>query len=1027
MAWVLLLIVWLISPIVLIILLVNKNNELKRVRKLLEETLENRKEIQRDSWSEPVQADTEEKVQSEQTITEEMPQAEQTIPEETAQPAQSIYVQRPGSSASVNRTSETGKDQTKSNNDATEQRSIAAQRRAAAQNNVVAKQRRNEEKQQIPAIVWLFGIGILLMLTAAAIFATSSTWNMLPAIGKIAVLLVTVSVFYVVAYISKSKLELEKTSITFFILGSTFMAVVNIAAAYLGWYGDYYMADGDGIQLIWSISTFITAVCMIVGYLIYRTRILGLLGYLFMLLTVMLGAAFATRNMVCIAICMGVALIIAQAYVYFDENRRGIVVVGKSQDIMCYIFAAEACIIALCYGDDSDIPLIVMSVVALVLAGVRSYLQLRYETDRKNILGIIASCLAVVTLGAGMRVFEYFYQRLEVSLVIFVVAYTALTVMRRKDVYNRYVNLCVSSFSEVLIFVAMIAQFIEIAFSEANISGVLIIVLAAVLYVLEHLNSENRMAVMSALTFYWVMLLVLGRMWDGSNELTVAVVETTIAVISVVAGRLIYRKVVAENENGVLIDWMSICSFSMLFWVYLQYSHDDTGTFVTLLMWAVYVASYYGRQNWITDRIALTVAIGWAAIVCGNQPFVEISHDVITEWWIAVIIIATGLIGIVWRRYGKAYSFVWLVVTSLCFIGEAVEIGLAGEGSICIAKMVAYLLAVAVLAAFALIKKNKVLTVEVGVVLLLFSALSFSIDALPVFIAAMVMAAGYFVYLHYDMSVFSILPVIQMYITIVAQDVNEVVWLIVFIAVVVLGFVLHMVWEDDEHRVFSDDILGISAIIPVIAIWSIGDDKWAFVGTMLLALYMLSFYKRYSDDSQALINKILLSVASVVVALAWITQPFVDMSSFAETEWMIIAFMGTCIFNMIVVYKHDTNDTWGWITFAVAIICVLVQAQCAIFKGELAAALILGISMLLVLLWAYATKRKQWFMLAAITLIAQCIYASRAFWTSIAWWVYLLVAGVALITIAARSEYRKRQGIEEKRDENKHFLQGWRL
>ena len=78
-------------------------------------------------------------------------------------------------------------------------------------------------------------------------------------------------------------------------------------------------------------------------------------------------------------------------------------------------------------------------------------------------------------------------------------------------------------------------------------------------------------------------------------------------------------------------------------------------------------------------------------------------------------------------------------------------------------------------------------------------------------------------------------------------------------------------------------------------------------------------------------------------------------------------------------------------------------------------------------------KKKQWFMLSAITLVAQCIYASRKFWISIAWWVYLLVAGAVLIVIAARNEYKKRQGEAEgaygdgRDDEKRHFFDDWTL
>ena len=143
--------------------------------------------------------------------------------------------------------------------------------------------------------------------------------------------------------------------------------------------------------------------------------------------------------------------------------------------------------------------------------------------------------------------------------------------------------------------------------------------------------------------------------------------------------------------------------------------------------------------------------------------------------------------------------------------------------------------------------------------------------------------------------------------------------------------------------------------------------------------------------------------------------------------------MAVCLFNMLVVYKHDTDETWGWVTFAVATVCIIVQGENAIATGKVTDALILGSIMLGVVIWSYMSKKKQWFMLSAITLIAQCIYASRRFWMSIAWWVYLLVAGAVLIVIAARSEYKKRQGevngifADDEDVEKRHLFDGWTL
>lgn len=1025
---ILLLIAWLISPIVLTIMLILKNNELKRVREQLKNAVSNGSGAVNGNDSvmtETVVPVTEETVSSTVSPTA-MPQNDTN--------AKSIYVQRAGSAAArANSDVETRSQESviRQPHPGQVRRTQSGQAQARQPQPRPVRQpqpRPAVEKKQIPAGVWLFGIGILLVLMAGAIFATT-TWAILPAAGKIAVLMMTVSVFYVAAFIAKKKLDLNNTSITFYILGSMFIAVINIAAGYFGWYGDYYTYDGGGILLIWSISALISSLCMIVGYIFYRTRVLGLLGYYFLLLTVLLGSCFAFDSVVPITLCIGVTLLITQLYSWLDRGRGGLDIVGKSNDIMCYLYAVYAFFLTMVYvGDDMNILLCILAIVTVAIAGIRLFCQAREEQFKFSIPGLIAGGMAILTLGFGCRFLEYFYLRLEVSFLIYLAIYVLITVLGRRGIYNNPVRWCVSVFSQLTIFAILPAHLIAESLRGVNAGTCFIILMAAVLYAIEHMNKENRTAVLSGLTFYSGIIYVITAEWMDDKLAVISAIGIAITVISVVLGRIIYKKVVTENENGILIDWISICSAIVLFTTTLISINDDTVGFIVLLVWGAYAASYYRRQNWIMDRICLTVAIAWTMFVIGSQQFIDIPKQIIIEWWIVIAIVATGLIGIVWRSYSKAYSFVWLAVTIVCFVAEYAEISVCIYGENYTAKMLAYLAGVAILFVFAFIRKNKVLTVEAGFAMLLFSVLSFEADAVALFVFALVMAVAYFIYLHYEgLSLFSFVPVAQLYVTVASFEPVELVWLIVFAAVVAGSYLLHSIWADGEKKELSDDILGVSAILPILAIWDGGDDKWCFAGIMMLALFVLSFYKRYSDDSQSMINKVILTVASLIVVVGWVNQPFMEMGDLAKTEWILFAFMAVCVFNMLIVYKHSTNDVWGWITFAVAIICVIVQAQCAIVKGEIIAALILGISMVLVLIWAYAAKKKQWFILSAITLIAQCIYASRAFWTSIAWWVYLLVAGALLITIAARSEYKKRMGIEEKRTENKHFLEGWQL
>lgn len=909
------------------------------------------------------------------------------------------------------------------------------------------KEKAPKEKKPIPSGVLLFGLGILLVLTAGAIFATT-TWNVLPAFGKIAVLLGAVAVFYGSAFIAEKKLKLRNTSITFYILGSTFLAVINLAAGYFKWYGDYYTFGGDGQLMLWCISALITSVCMIVGGVIYKTKILGLLGYYFLLLGTVLGSAFVFEEAVPVVICVGIVLLVSQVFVQLVEYKLDIDVIGTSFAVMSYIWEAVAVSLCIFYfpniganpnGTVWDIiAIFVLGIIVLSMSVWRLY-QIYKEIilpgyAGAKLIGAVATAFAVVAFVASMRFIPEFYQRTYVALYVFIAAYVAALVLKKKEIYSKSITIVIAIFTECLLPIAVL---LGIFISDTSLMGVFGLISAAIVYVIEHMSKNNKFALISAITFFGCATYLVDFNTTMHQYVARVIIAWAIVIIAVVAGRFIYKDIFAKNEDGLLIDWISPASFFAVLYSISNTETEAIEFFVGLAL-AAYVASYYKRSNYLVDRIILTIATGIAMSTIWFQPFVEIPYDFETEWSIAVALIGTAIVSIIWREYKKYYIFVWVVNIALMFIGEYVTAAeyVSRESAEIIGtfKVVLFLAGIIALFVVSFIKKNKFLLIETGFAMVLYSILSLSADAKGIFILAAVFGIAYLVYLHLEgLSIWAFLPLMQIYVLLFGMDISTAMWLAVFVVVMVAGLALHMRWDSGENRSFADDLVNISGIIPIFAVWADWNDKWIFCAIMMLAIYILSFYKRYDPDSNYIVNKGILTAASIVVAIGWITQPWFEVSSAWKAEWIIFAFMAVCLFNMLVVYKHDTDETWGWITFAVATICIIVQGENAIADSNVVDSLILGTVMLGVVIWSYMVKKKQWFMLSAITLVAQCIYASRKFWISIAWWVYLLVAGAVLIVIAARNEYKKRQGEAEgaygdgRDDEKRHFFDDWTL
>ena len=106
------------------------------------------------------------------------------------------------------------------------------------------------------------------------------------------------------------------------------------------------------------------------------------------------------------------------------------------------------------------------------------------------------------------------------------------------------------------------------------------------------------------------------------------------------------------------------------------------------------------------------------------------------------------------------------------------------------------------------------------------------------------------------------------------------------------------------------------------------------------------------------------------------------------------------------------------------VVCMFWQGVDAIRSRILSDVLILGIAALVILVISFWIKSKRWFLLACITLAALLLYMTRTFWLSLAWWIYLLAAGVILITLASVNEYYKKKG-EQRESRFKRLMQEW--
>lgn len=105
-------------------------------------------------------------------------------------------------------------------------------------------------------ITIILSLGIIFILLAGIIFGTT-TWDVINNIVKVIMLFGVSILFFAISIFTNNKLKIEKTSFAFWILGVLFLPIILLAIGFFQLLGDYLSIYGEGRYIYGIISTII--------------------------------------------------------------------------------------------------------------------------------------------------------------------------------------------------------------------------------------------------------------------------------------------------------------------------------------------------------------------------------------------------------------------------------------------------------------------------------------------------------------------------------------------------------------------------------------------------------------------------------------------------------------------------------------------------------------------------------------------------------------------------------------------------
>lgn len=151
-------------------------------------------------------------------------------------------------------------------------------------------------------------------------------------------------------------------------------------------------------------------------------------------------------------------------------------------------------------------------------------------------------------------------------------------------------------------------------------------------------------------------------------------------------------------------------------------------------------------------------------------------------------------------------------------------------------------------------------------------------------------------------------------------------------------------------------------------------------------------------------NRVLMTIQLGVGTMLADFQPYFEIPYVLHMEWHA-AIMAAGVVLLGRIWYHKWKEI-HWVQFALICRILLWLLQYDLEEGELVNVLILAVAGLAILVLAAIRNCREYVLMGAVLLLILIFYLTKDFWLSIAWWIYLLAAGIFLILVAVRKLMR---------------------
>ncbi|MDE6598683.1 MAG: hypothetical protein K2K34_01210, partial [Oscillospiraceae bacterium] len=232
----------------------------------------------------------------------------------------------------------------------------------------------------------------------------------------------------------------------------------------------------------------------------------------------------------------------------------------------------------------------------------------------------------------------------------------------------------------------------------------------------------------------------------------------------------------------------------------------------------------------------------------------------------------------------------------------------------------------------------------------------------------------------------------------------------------------HLLFRKKLWEKYYFDIFGIAAFLSAaIAFSQSSGGNWKWVSILMFALLTVNLM-RSGQSSKA--NRPILTAAAAFLFPLWWTVPFFTVPDLIAVQFNLLPVVIFCVILRFI--WHDALPAVYNFAFISAMVSLIVLFIDAMASGNNFDSIFIGVVLFAMLAVSFIIKKKRWFVLAVASMVVSAVLLSISRLDSIAWLVYLLIAGAALIALGVINELKKQQ--KKSGDDTKltRFMSDWK-